>query len=340
MSRVFILGAGFSRAVHEAMPVLSDLASMLTDRSEPATGRFPLYRFGNNVERWLSFLASPPPWLTAADVLRCRGDFEEASRMIAEHIEDCESVARTSPVPEWLDRIVRWWRTADSTVITFNYDILVELAYVHSVNIDARDDDKAKRWILDLYRVPVTPAQMRLGTVLGNEYRDSFALLKLHGSRNWYRPPDQTAGTVYDTAVFEHWNLRDPGRAGAGLAQRGVSDLAPMIVPPIATKSLYYTHTMIRSQWQAAADAIRDAIELVIIGYSLPATDLSVVDLLTANLTHRVPIEVVDINDTVADNIRQQIPDPDGDRAVTHVGGENPIETWLSKHTVEHTEPD
>lgn len=339
MSRVFILGAGFSRAVHEAMPVLSDLASMLVDRSEPATGRFPLGRFANNVERWLSFLAAPPPWLTDADVLRCRGDFEEASKLIAEHIEDCESNARTSPVPGWLDRMVRWWRASESTVITFNYDVLVELAYVDAVAVDSHGDDNAKRWILDLYRVPVTPAVMRVGTVLGAEYKDSFALLKLHGSRNWYRPPDQTAGAVYDTAVFEHWDLGDPARVGSNLAQRGVSDLVPMIVPPIATKSLYYTHTMIRRQWQAAADAIRKASELVIIGYSLPVTDLSVVDLLTANLPDYVPIEVVDVNDALADDISQRIPDPDGDRFAVQFGGDHPIETWLSKHSVERAEP-
>ena len=61
--------------------------------------------------------------------------------------------------PSWLKQLVRHWHQHSSTIITFNYDVLLELAFLLYA-------DLGKSW-LDLYPVPIEPAGGRRGAVLG-----------------------------------------------------------------------------------------------------------------------------------------------------------------------------
>jgi len=79
-----------------------------------------------------------------------------------------------------------------------------------------------------------------------------FRLLKLHGSLNWYWNPGDESGAsvarrdlpgVYGTPL--HYTDDDRRRQLPG---RG-----PLIVPPSATKSLYYRNPITREMWQQAA---------------------------------------------------------------------------------------
>lgn len=48
-----------------------------------------------------------------------------------------------------------------------------------------------------------------------------------------------------------------------------------MIVPPAAVKSPYYKNRTLQELWRLAAEALSQAEELVMMGFSLPQTDPS-----------------------------------------------------------------
>ncbi|MCH7642954.1 MAG: hypothetical protein IIC30_06720 [Chloroflexi bacterium] len=82
-----------------------------------------------------------------------------------------------------------------------------------------------------------------------------------------------------------------------------VSDLDPFIVPPSLDKSSHLLHTTLRLTWRLAAEAVQAADAVVVLGYSLPATDLVMKSFLKVNApTAKVPLIVVDPSDTTAKN--------------------------------------
>ncbi len=136
-------------------------------------------------------------------------------------------------------------RTESDTVITFNYDMVMESAMAH---VGVAPD----------YKIPQMPVHSPAGQQLRN-----MELLKLHGSVNWLACPLCKDGTVR-----LEWNRHDspcPKRGG----QAG-HKMEPVIVPPTWDKAL---GTGLNSVWQAAREALASAARWVIIGYSMPATD-------------------------------------------------------------------
>jgi hypothetical protein len=83
-----------------------------------------------------------------------------------------------------------------------------------------------------------------------------------------------------------------------------VYGMAPMILPPISDKSSLYGNATMSAVWKAARAALVAAKRLVIIGYSIPQTDASVLSLLDDALASDVEITVVDVNSkSVAANL-------------------------------------
>ena len=66
MNDVFILGAGFSKAIHSGMPTLADLTDEVTRRLRGSEGSLPQPLIGleNNIEFWITYLSQRQPWLT------------------------------------------------------------------------------------------------------------------------------------------------------------------------------------------------------------------------------------------------------------------------------------
>lgn len=155
MRRVYVLGSGFSKEINSAMPVLADLTPHVEAMiaSAPAPPRLGPADFGNDVERWLSHLASPPPWISPAESLRDRATFLDASKMLAAVIESAQIKALNLQPPDWLTTLVKYWRRFEESVITFNYDVLVERAYMHTCTTEGDDT----RFAADLYAIPLAP---------------------------------------------------------------------------------------------------------------------------------------------------------------------------------------
>ena len=103
-----------------------------------------------------------------------------------------------------------------------------------------------------------------------------------------------------------------------------------MIIPPTAVKSPYYGNGMLRANWKYAREALNEADELVMMGFSLPASDL----LVSAMLATELPVEsvVTPLNrDTkILERIRDVFDIEHYPRTVddSYIG-ENPIAAWV-----------
>lgn len=149
-----------------------------------------------------------------------------------------------------------------SSVITFNYDIALDMA---------------------MYKNEQGPVYG-----IGSEFRSAFPtkLLKLHGSLNW--AVNKEDNTVQPLTLHEYFQ--------AGYSYNGLNEIKgcfvpigsqlqqyyskhssmevesePVIIPPTWNKADY--HHLISKTWGLAANELEEAEHVFIIGYSLPETD-------------------------------------------------------------------
>ncbi|NEE01146.1 SIR2 family protein [Phytoactinopolyspora halotolerans] len=265
--RTFVLlGAGFSRAANDAMPTLSRLTEGVVEKMPGETDELSM--FNDDLEQWLSYLAVDQPWLTEDRNLENRARFVRASQAVHDVITEAETAAANGPFQMWLQRLVSWLYDEAVNVATFNYDLLLERA--------AFDLGLLGSW----EHAYVIPLSRREGSTIypsppeGPQAR----VYKLHGSINWAYPG-------MSAPVSERITLTTAKRLGWGRETRNQNqrrgdeprydDLMPMIVPPTLTKSVYYSNTSLRAQWRSTAEALSRAENLVVIGYSLPPSDVN-----------------------------------------------------------------
>jgi NAD-dependent SIR2 family protein deacetylase len=146
-----------------------------------------------------------------------------------------------------------------NTVITFNYDLVLDDALV---------------------RVGLSPWYG-----LGNCGDKSVPLLKLHGSANWGVCKQCGTPVIFPEKVTQSFSQL----TSAPCPQCGQSGMQPLLVPPSWDKSEYCA-TM-RPVWEAAVAELRRATRVCIIGYSLPDCDAFFRYLLTLALADNHQIE-------------------------------------------------
>ena len=116
----------------------------------------------------------------------------------------------------------------------------------------------------------------------------------------------------------------------------GGSDRVPLIVPPTTVKSPYYVNQTLQLIWRQAAHALRNAEEVVLMGFSLPATDLLVASLLTMSfpLAESSIITPVDYAEGIVDRVRSVFKlKTDHGRVVDRLAGlgEDAIPEWVKQ---------
>jgi hypothetical protein len=216
MAPVYLLGAGFSRSINEHMPMMNALSEAvrdeLKDRNLPGANT----AVAANFEQWLSYLIERPPWLSAADQEANRAAFFAVSDALSSILSGCQGRAvEQEECPNWLRRLVVFWQKTNATVITFNYDNLVELAWrMYAADGQPAEDPEhlgqlhpdglrhARPWT-DLYPMPIPPPHRRFALVFSSlPPPTGMKLLKLHGSLSWrYTGPDGAPGDlIYETA--------------------------------------------------------------------------------------------------------------------------------------------
>jgi hypothetical protein len=254
MGTVYILGAGFSKAVSNEMPTLMDLPQALRSysarkaRGDDTVAELDQLGSIGNVEMILTYLVQAKPWLSESANLRARALFLDVTRLIADLIHDrmCACFQKLNEAP-WLNLLMKSWHRNRDTVITFNYDMIVETAAGKVVDpID----------LPGIYGVPLTPASLRArGAGTGLIPSKSFTLLKLHGSTGWfYSGSSEFSGeTIF--AVFPngptYWDDSESPEARCSSKARedefaAVRDKFPLIVPPVFEKGVISGHETLR----------------------------------------------------------------------------------------------
>ena len=111
MGDVFLLGAGFSNAVSDEIPLLKDLSDEIARVKRPLPDPLArlgdLERLGHDLEGWLSFLSQSHPWLSEQENLRNRAVALDVTERIREILGRSEKrTVDGSKCPGWLQDLV------------------------------------------------------------------------------------------------------------------------------------------------------------------------------------------------------------------------------------------
>lgn len=275
--RVLVLGAGFSRAVSDGMPLTDDLGrQVLRDlQAEGLSG--PAGGFtGGYFEAWLSRLAEPQPDLREWENLANQAWFSRITEQVRTVLLREQRAVLADAAPGWLLRLVAVLHRTRTTVVTFNYDLLLEAA-LNSALL-AGPDGTGRTTSHDATQdLPPPPPR---GGFLSRSAVPTFPLLKLHGSVDcWWVGGDTTGSTIVRQAGLAVFG-RDPVPGDA----RRPPGRSPFIVPPASGKSRFYANPVTRELWQRAAEAIGGAVSVDLVGCSLPPSDLVTTGMLADRL--------------------------------------------------------
>jgi len=275
--RLLILGSGFSKAIFCNMPIVKELAQYL--EQEKALQQDPYNKLVDDPELLLSYLSLNQPWKEPPKALEDEALFARVQKVLAELITDCEDQAFKNPIPDWTAQLVEYLHSDKISVITFNYDTVLERIVYKIKQQKGKPEGEWPREF-HLYGLPLSVIWSREGATLVDIGVETFHLIKLHGSINWfysgveefpgeqvyYRPinsdsPHEDVRKHPPTAEYENKRLR--------------KDKISLIIPPVAEKSRFYGNLTIRTLWRDARRALEEAEEIFCVGYSLPATDLT-----------------------------------------------------------------
>lgn len=161
------------------------------------------------------------------------------------------------------------------TIISFNYDTILEQAMERATRSKfSYNLSKCERASFKSYE---------------KEYTGDFDYLKLHGSMNWLRCPDCQKFRL-------HFAIRYKEKPYLGLCQGCKTKYEHVLVPPGKNKAGYID--VIRRLWDKAEYRLKQADELIVIGYSFRKTDNSAIDLFSKTIGDR---KKADFDLTIAD---------------------------------------
>jgi hypothetical protein len=197
------------------------------------------------------------------------------NRAIAELLLDYENEGYTAHEKGLLKRLTQLIRkpsSTDVTVITTNYDLIIDREFRNEIRNHQVDYGIAYRDVSYSQLIP-PPADPVL------------RLYKLHGSLNWLRcdlcgqyyinPAGSIAARAFDGKVSS-WNTCDCSEK---------LQLKTVLVPPSLVRDIRDPNLL--QIWNSALEAIRVAPSLVFIGYSLPPEDLAIKSLIMRGMNGR-----------------------------------------------------
>lgn len=288
---VVILGAGFSKAVSYQFPLIKELGQYALDEAGVPQHERP--EEGTGFEAWLSRIGEDQPYRSVEENLAARRLFVQMSTAIASVMRTRQCSALQKEPLDWLDDLISVLHARQATVVSFNYDNVVECAVDGHCLTDWSSGGSGRAVtshdIVD--RLPPLPPailsdEIPIEWTLGDQMMDrppsprrnadqvarSLRLLKLHGSLSWYWSPDDETGVT-----LQRWRppgtFGDPSPEDEEARLRALPGRVPFIVPPTATKSSYLTNLVVREIWGRARTALAEAERLIVIGYSVPPED-------------------------------------------------------------------
>ena len=253
------------------MPTVTELAEYIKSKINLIPGDYEVYKsLVDDPENLLSYLYQPMPWKKDEESLIDKAAFINITTMITNYIKECEELSIKNGIPEWSFRFVEYLHRNSLTIATLNYDTLIERISRPLMVLDEneeRDIDTS-----NFYRMPLMKISGRTNFLWGIEWYETYLLLRLHGSINWYFYGDEALNgqQVYDVPVESDSPITDIQNETSNLI-----DLVPLIIPPVSEKTAFYRTKLVRSLWSVFRESIEKAKEIYMIGYSIPKTDLT-----------------------------------------------------------------
>lgn len=330
---VFIVGAGFSHAISQAMPLMSSLAEAV-DRVADALRGVPstIVRAGRlNVESLMAYLGTKQPFLLRSEQLRNEAAAFDLTEAVVRSIRFAQNralIASRTP-PDWLMRLVWAWHLRRAAVLTLNYDTLVELAVAEVLGKEYPPRS--------LY--PIRPQEPGDRALLSGDRKIPFSLMKLHGSISWRRSggDPQPGAAVFDF-LPRNASWSNPDETTVERLQDELPYLQrPLaIVPPTMDKGPFFLPDLIRDTWQHAFGELKGATRVFVLGYSLPEADLAMRWLLHAGLDRTdgqssPSVLVVDINPNASVAIGKML----GRAVESFRSSERPVEDFAAGYLAE-----
>lgn len=215
----------------------------------------------------------------------------------------------------------------DLSIITFNYDLLLERA-LQSTSKSGHHGTFTFPGCYRLDGVTWTPP-IRSAPKFDTEGHDhsGAALLKLHGSLNWQS--SHTSNTPTPSALLRadrELHVMNSTRIPQSLSWRKnqkMVHMKPIIVPPVSGKRGMMQRDVL-SLWPKAGEALQSADRVIIAGYSCPPLDLESRILLSENLraNKRKRVYVIDPNPEVASGFVELC-------GVDHITVYTSISSWI-----------
>ncbi|UCR89670.1 SIR2 family protein [Mycetocola spongiae] len=291
---VYVLGAGFSKAVSDSMPITNALGSEIKER---LSGQVDIsLRNEQSFEDWLTVQITPLPFLSSHEnsVRRAHADLVIAE--IAAVLDQRVTAASESASPHWLRQLLTIWDVEKAVILTFNYDSLIERAvnagelFVvgSGSNISAVLGDNV------VFPAPAAPPAEIYYDVSSPHSKGTMQVIKMHGSLLWYWASDDTTGATL-IRRRERNLLGDPKPYVEDNDFNGIRELDRYLVPPLIIKDGYYGTYLATVIWRSARKFIDSASSLAIMGYSLPLEDRAASQLIS-RIPSDIPITVADLH--------------------------------------------
>ncbi len=279
MVKGYIVGAGFSKAFSKLMPVTEELMKDVLSELEPEdASKVNSIAFNNDIESLLTYLAEEQPWLDEKTSLQNRRLFIVISKLISETITKRQTEAlmevSNSLDVHWSHTAMATWLNGPSRVVSLNYDLLIEILFVHYIKNPQISYDS-------LFTTVVSLALDREGNPRNSRppQETPMVLYKLHGSINWYYSGSKNfyGEPIYDINLGNFIPEIEQKKLPPGLLYRtgrASNDKIPLIVPPTVHKETFFKNEFIRAQWRTSFENLSKCEEIYCLGYSLPKSDV------------------------------------------------------------------
>jgi hypothetical protein len=262
---VFLIGAGFSKAVSTTMPLTSDLAIEIDSlRSESRSPEWLWRDFRpdsstGQVEQWLTAIAEPHSYRTDREIAEAALLWIQVTERIVRAISEAThmSVAHPDALAPWFIDLLTRWHNDHTTVITFNYDTLIEIGYSQVDIGDGQRGYYQQIWP----RVARTVERPTWGST-GGARKDTLRLLKLHGSIHWqWDATSRSAESIVDVDLPANWGQREINDWWLDSLDGTLGSTC--VVPPIAAKTVFYESSAIARLWRRGRRALDEADRLI-----------------------------------------------------------------------------
>lgn len=300
LNKIFILGAGFSKAFFKDSPLLIDEYEIDEEKIKKFRYAYKIYKLERrldgkiNIEKLMTRLSGRMPYDLDRDKSQMDKELqmsillEELEQAYQKRLEKVRDGDYNNDLEE-LKEFASYCIDNNVDCITFNHDdYFDEALYKISCN-----KEKYYWHPNNGYGFFCNPSKSISRDWSSGQETPPMLLLKLHGSINWRIKKGYSCDykTVQNVVHHESWSV-----------QKAILDpiedhleSEPFWVPPTLEKSDFTDQPILRIVWSRAFKKLEDADLIIFIGCSLPETDSIVEFLFSEAITKdQIKINVVD----------------------------------------------